>query len=169
MNSTNRSPLAATLLDHLRDEEGLLREALDSLTEVHAALRRGDLDAVTAARPRQEALAAALADRHASRSATADRLAEALGLAPAGITLSGLAARLPAADAADFLAARDRLAALADQLREYQRRNAILIHHLRSYFRGVMTALAGVDTPVRYGPTGSSSAPHAGAMIQARG
>ncbi|MDB5307478.1 MAG: FlgN protein [Gemmataceae bacterium] len=169
MEATPPCPLTADLLDHLRDEESLLREALASLTDLFAALRRGDLNAVNATRPRQESLAAALSHRHPTRAAAAARLAEAVGLPPADLTLSILAAHLPSDAASGLLAARDRLADLAAQLKEYQRRNAILIRHLRSYFRGVMSALAGADAPVRYGPSGSSLTPKTGTMIQTRG
>jgi len=163
-------PPAADLLDHLRDEEFLLRETLASLTELNAGLRAGDLAAVAAARPRQEALAAALAGRNVTRAAVAARLADDLGLPPGTpLTLACLADHLPDEVGADLLAARTRFAALARGIADYQRRNAILVRHLRSYFRGVMAVLAAADAPTRYGPSGSCLAPAGRGAILARG
>ena len=170
MHPTTPCPPADNLLDQLRAEESLLGETLVSLTELTDALRRGDLATVNAARPRQESLATALADRARCRTAAATSLAEAVGLpATTNLTLAVLAAHLPDPTAKGLLASRDRLANLVAKISEYQRRNANLIRHLRSYFRGVMAVLAAADAPIRYGPSGANLAPRAGAMIQVRG
>jgi hypothetical protein len=157
------------LLDHLRAEEDLLRSALDSLTALNAALRRGDIAAVGGARPQQEALAAALVESHSARAAVAAALAGAVGLPPYGLTLSAVADRLPENAAVELRAARDRLAALAAGVRGVQLRNANLIHNLRSYFRGVLAAFTAADAPARYGPGGEQVTPAAGGVLRARG
>ena len=169
MYPTTPCPPADSLLDQLRAEETLLGETLVCLTGLTDALRRGDLAAVHAARPRMESQAAALADRARCRTAAATSVAAAIGLPAANLTLAILAGHLPDPTAAGLLAARDRLANLVAKIAEYQRRNANLIRHLRSYFRGVMAVLAAADAPIRYGPSGANLALRAGAMIQVRG
>lgn len=161
--------LVPPLLEHLRAEEQLLRDALAGLSGVHAALRAGDLAAVAAAGPDQDATARALRDAEAARVATTVELARAVGLAPEGLTLSALAAALPEPWAAAVAAARDRLTAAATGLEDFRLRNANLIGQLRSYFRGVLSSLTHDDAPVRYGPSGAIVPPASGGAIQARG
>lgn len=163
------SRLPELFLDRLRVEERLLREAADSLAEVHSALRRGDLASVGAARTRQESLAAALREATIAREDAAARLAAAVGLPAAGLTLSALAARLPEPLAGELQATRDRLTALTTELADRQRRNANLVGYLRSYFRSVLTALTAPGGPTRYGPAGACLPAAAGPALQARG
>jgi hypothetical protein len=153
------SLLADTLLRHLEREESLLRTALAGATEVYAALRGGDLATALGATA-QQALATELRETAGARSAAATALAGELGLSDEALTLSGLAARLPESHAAQLRAARDRLAALTTELSAVQSRNANLVSHLRSYFRGVLSELTAPDVPVRYGPSGSRLGSH---------
>jgi hypothetical protein len=162
-------PLADSLLRHLRDEEALLRESLALLTGVSAALRAGDLGAVAAAQPAQESLAAALQAVHAARLAPVEALAAAVGLPGEGLTLGVLAMRLPEPWADQARKARDRLIAVAAEIAAVQGRNANLIAHLRSFFRGALRALTAADAPVRYGRSGVCLVPAAGGAIQASG
>ncbi len=143
------------LLRCLRAEEELLTESLAFASEVYAALRRADLATASAVAARQQSLAAAMADAAAARTASAGALARSLGLREDGLTLSLIAAKLPAPFDADVLAARERLTALTAELGALQTRNANLLGHLRSFFRGVLSDLAPTDSPARYGPTGS--------------
>ncbi|MBX9580865.1 MAG: hypothetical protein K2X87_11205, partial [Gemmataceae bacterium] len=105
-------PPSAALLDHLRAEEALLGRARAVLTELHAAVRRGDLSATDAARPKLDEITAATAGRRAARDAVAAELAAAVGLPPGPVTLSALTDRLPEPTAGELRAARDRLAVL---------------------------------------------------------
>lgn len=159
MPPADRSPPSTALLDHLRAEEQLLREAAADLADWHAAVTRGDQTVWEAAAPRQAELAAALAERAAARQSAATTLAVALGLSPDGARLAELADRLPEPEAAELRAARDRLAAAAAGVAAAHRRNANLVRHLRSFFRGVVSALTAPDAPARYGRTGSAVSP----------
>ncbi len=162
------SPSAAELLDHLTEEECLLREMLDGLLRLNAALRSGAPAAIAAATEHTDLLAASAAERAEARRAAAERLARAAGLPPEGVTLAALAAALP--DDADALyAVRDRLSAQTAEVRAAERRNANLVRHLRSYFSGVLAVLTAADAPTRYGPTGANLAPALGGSLQARG
>ncbi|VTT97925.1 hypothetical protein : : FlgN [Gemmataceae bacterium] len=164
------APALSHFLRHLSLEEQLLREAVAGLTEVHAALRRGDLAAVAAARARQEETAARLRAAGAGRAGLVRELAGALGRPPdEPHTLAALAASLPEPWAAELRAARERLTAAATDLDAVRGRNANLIGNLRSYFQSVLSALSGADAPVRYGSSGSRLKPGSGAAIQARG
>lgn len=161
------NPSPAELLDHLADEERLLAESLAGLLKLTAALRSGDPVAIADATDGADLLAAAAADRATARQLAADELAQAVGL-PAGATLAALAAALPG-HAAALLDARARLAGLAAEVRAAERRNANLVRHLRSYFRGVMAVLTAADAPTRYGRTGANVAPPPAGTLLARG
>jgi hypothetical protein len=161
-------PLADTLLRHLGREESLLRATLTGVTAVCAALRRGDLAAAFDASA-QQALAPQLRETADDRTAAATALAREVGLVGEVLTLTALAAKLPAPHAAELLAARERLAALTAEVSAVQARNANLITSLRSYFRGVLSDLTAPDAPLRYGPSGSRLEPSTGVGVQARG
>jgi hypothetical protein len=164
------NPLTASFLQHLDTEEQLLRDALTVAADLYASLRKGDLAPIKITQPRQEQLAAALRMGSDRREAAAIRLAQALGLPPEGLTLSVLAKHLGEPVSTRILAARERLSAITKQLMDFQQRNANLIHHLRSYFRSVLSALTKTsDVPVRYGSSGARLTPGFGAAIKARG
>jgi hypothetical protein len=149
------------LAARLRDEERLVRDSVAAAEELFSGLRRGDAAAVEAGRARHEDLANRLTAAAAERA----RIVRDLG-APA--TISELIALLPEPEASELRAVQTSLAAAATELAGLQRRNANLVQHLRSYFRGVLTALTAPDGPVRYSPSGARLAPGGGA-IQARG
>lgn len=164
------SPLTASFLQQLDAEEQLLNEALAVATDIYSALRQGKLAPIKDTQPRQEQLASALKLGANRREVAAMRLGRALGLSPEGLTLTSLANRLDESAANRILKARERLSSLTAQLTDFQQRNANLIHHLRSYFRSVLSALTKTsDIPVRYGSSGARLTPGFGAAIQARG
>lgn len=160
--------LADTLLRQLGREESLLRTALAGLTDVYEALRRGDLAGAFSASA-QPVFASELREAADARADAAFALAREIGLSGEGLTLSALAARLPDPAAAELLAARDRLTPLAAEIAAVQARNANLITHLRSYFRGVLSDVMAPGAPLRYGPSGSRLEPATGAAVQTRG
>jgi hypothetical protein len=157
------------LLQHLDREEALLRSALLNVTNLHAALCRGDIPAAQAICTGQPALAVALRTAAEERAASAAALATELGLPADGITLTALAAKLPEDEAAGLLTARLHLTALATELGAVQARNANLLAHLRSFFRGVLSGVTAVESPPRYGPSGSRLEPLTGLAVQGRG
>jgi hypothetical protein len=148
-------PLTNTLLQHLASEETLLRNALVSVTEIHAALRRGDLAAALALSMAQQAQGAALRAAANERTNSATALARELGIAGEELRLSAIAAKLPDSLAIELQAVRERLTAVTAELNAIQIRNANLIGHLRSFFRGVLSDLTAPGAPQRYGPSGS--------------
>jgi hypothetical protein len=157
------------LLQHLDREEALLRSALANVTELHAALCRGDLSAAQAICAGQQPLAVNLRATAEERAAEAARLARELGLPGEGVTLAALAAQLPEHLAAGLLGARARFTALAADLSAVQARNANLLAHLRSFFRGVLSGVTAPEAPPRYGPSGSRLEPVTGVAVQGRG
>lgn len=161
------SPLAASLLEHLAHEEAALRTALAGVTGINESLCRGDLPAALDAAA-QEPIASQLREACDRRNAVANDLARAVGLHNEPLTLAALAAKLDTAEAAELLAARDRLTALTTVIATIQTRNANLITHLRSFFRGVLSDLTTPDAPARYGPSGSRLGALAGAAVQTR-
>jgi hypothetical protein len=147
------SPLADSLVKLLAREEALLRAALDGAADLYDALRKGDLPAALGAST-QDALATELRAAADARAVAAAALARAAGIGAENPSLKELAATLGPPHAAELLAARDRLAAVAADLSEVQSRNANLVNHLRSFFRGVLSDLTPA-APARYGPSGS--------------
>jgi FlgN protein len=171
MHSHQKStPLTNSFLQRLDVEERLLNDALTVASDLYETLRKGDLAPVKLAQPRQEELAAALRSAAAEREAASIRLARSLGMPTESLTLAKLANRLGEPQAAGILAVRDRLSALTTRLADFQQRNANLIHHLRSYFRSVLSALTKTeDVPIRYGSSGVCLNRGFGAAIRARG
>lgn len=161
--------LATAFLRHLEVEEQLVLAAHASLADVAAALRTGDLGAMASTREHQESLANQIHQSEGTRTELANRLAAAVGLPAVGLTLATLADHLSDPWATELRAARHRLTVATQALAELQQRNANLIGHLRSYFRGVMSALTVADAPVRYGPSGGRLAPGSSGAIQANG
>lgn len=153
------SPLVETFLRHLGAEERLLAAVLEKANEVTETLRRGDLRAATAAGAEQHELAAALRAASGARLDAAGALARALNTSHDPLTLAALAEHLPEPERGAVLAARERLAAVAADLNRIQTRNANLLGHLRSFFRGVLSDITADDAPARYGPSGSWLAP----------
>ncbi len=160
---------AESLLEQLRLDEDLLTAMRTSVQSLHAALRRGDLPALSGFHAHQERLATEMQFRAKEREATSAILASMVGLPRAGASLRDIGERLPAKDAALLSAQRDRLHESAQIIAQFQCANANLIAHLRSYFRGVLSTLAIEGTPVRYGPSGSRVIGALGAAIHATG
>lgn len=147
------SHLVPSFLQHLHQEETLLREALSSAHALYAALVAGELRSAQNSSLRQESLATALGEAASRRADAAAVVAHAVGLTGSAFTLTALAARLPEPLATEVTITRDRLAVLTAELTAAQTRNANLLHHLRSYLRGVLSE-ADTDVPARYGPSG---------------
>jgi hypothetical protein len=162
-------PSLAQFLRQLAREEALLRDALANVVEVNEALRRGDAAAALVASERPESIAAAQREAAEARAASAAALARELRLDGESLTLSRIAANLPEVQAAEVLTARDRLAAVARELAAVQTRNANLLEHLRSFYRGVLSGVTGLDAPRRYGPSGGPLDPSAGGAIRTQG
>lgn len=154
MPTTDPRPPAEQLLDQLAGEEELLRQARECVMGLYTSLRKGDMPAVHAALPRNEALVARLASVAEQRQASAARAAAALGL-PAGASLQQIAAAAPDPFGPQLLAARTTMRALATQVDQFRTANANLIDRLRSFFQDVLSGLTTPDAPARYGPTGN--------------
>lgn len=122
---------------------------------LYAALRKGDMPAIQAALPANDSLAGRLAAAAEQRQAAATRLASAVGLAGESFTLALLADRTPEPYRSGLRTTRSKLRELTAQVDQFRAANANLIDRLRSYFRDVLSPLTAVDTPVRYGPSGS--------------
>lgn len=147
------------LLQLLAAEEQLLRTSTTKAREVHAALRCADLVGVNLLGEQQERLAAELKAASQARLAAAQELSAHLNLSSIPQTLGALADAAPEPLATDLRQARDTFKRLAAEFDAIQTRNANLIGHLRSFFRGVLADVTGDDAPDRYGPTGGRLAP----------
>ena len=161
---------ADRLLDLLRDEERVLASSRDALLDLRAALRRGKLDAVKELLQHHAGLSAMAAKVADERAATAYELGLLHGLSKSECTLRALADHVAEPWAGLFRHSRDRLTALANEIRAAQHGNAILLETLRSFFRDVLTGLAPeAVTPVRYGPSGARLGPVLAAGFAASG
>jgi hypothetical protein len=133
----------ATLAIHveawLQEEVGAQRALLAILERVEAAACKGSGADLASSGRELEACLAATSRRDARRSALFARLATALGLAPEGLTMSGLCARL-AAQEIDTT----RLEPMRAELRELVRsvvRSSRRLAALAQYHRGFLEEL----------------------------
>ncbi len=156
-----------TFLQHLAVEERLLGAAIEKGEELYAALRRSDLGAVHTLGAQQERIAA---DIRAAAAARLEATAELVTVRTSEpLTLAALADQLPEPDGAAVRAARERLAALAAELKRIQTRNANLLEHLRSFIRDVLADFIPDDTPTRYGSSGQWLPPASNQPLLRRG
>jgi ABC-type transporter Mla subunit MlaD len=162
------SPLADLLLNHLRDEEQLLKSARECVMSLYASLRKGDLPGVQQSLPQNEKLAEQLKTQGELREEAAWRLATAVGIAKERPTLVELAERVPH-HGKEFLATRTRLRELTSQVEQFRSANANLLERLRSYFGDVLADLTNRDAAPRYGPTGTRLMAPASTAIVASG
>lgn len=161
--------LADTFLQHLGREESLLRDALTHVNSVYEALRRGDLVVAENCAAQIQPVVAELHETATIRATSATALAREVGLTDEELTLSVLAANLPDSLASELRVARERLTAVTAELTAIHTRNANLIGHLRSYFRGVLSSLTAPNAPQRYGRSGDRLTPTLGGAIRTQG
>ena len=121
---------------------------------LYAALRKGDIPAVQAALPGNDALAERLRSQGLARESTVAQLAIQIGWTSGAITLAELAVRLPDPYRNRLLKSRTALRDLTSQVEQFRFANANLIDRLRSYFQDVLSGFTAQDTTVRYGPAG---------------
>jgi uncharacterized protein YaaW (UPF0174 family) len=167
MNTLDRQ--VTKLLQHLAIEEQLLQKALKQLSYLHEVLLRGDLQALVAAQPTGEELAAELRQLQSERQVVIEQVCIAVGIASHQVTLSQLATHLSEPWAEQLRVMRMGLSQLVKKIAALQGRNANIIAHLRSFICGIMSTLTGVDSPVRYGPSGVRLPAVTGQAIQASG
>lgn len=162
--------LAEQLLDHLRLEEEQLQAAHESLNELYAAFRAGDMVRARAALSEQSSSANQLHSLNETRAVVTVSLGDALGLPPDELTLSAIAAKLGGPLAEQLTDARERLRTISDEMKKITRKNASLVYCLRSYFRGVLAELTRTASPTaRYGPLGSPLGTATEIGLKARG
>jgi FlgN protein len=148
------SSLTDQLLDHLRDEEQLLKSAREGVMNLYSALRKGDLRQVQAVLPYSERVAELLQNQGGKREEAARRLALAVGLTDCP-SLATLAERVPPAKSEELLSFRTRLRDVASQVEHFRSANANLLDRLRSYFGDVLADFTVQEVTPRYGPTGN--------------
>jgi hypothetical protein len=164
------NPLLASFLQRLDVEERLLNQALALTADLYTTLRKGQLANIALTQPQLEEAATALRKAASDREIATARLARSFGLPTEGLTLAKLATRLGESEASGILAQRERLTVLSAKLADCQQQNANLIHHLRSYFRSVLSSITKTtDIPIRYSASGACLGPWYGAAMYARG
>lgn len=166
---TSLESLIEPLLRQLDREAELLHVAIERSREVYEALRAGDLPRMMSTLPQQKALAEELQIQAENRTRLAVLIAELVSLKSEELTLCKLAAHLPEKFQHELSARRDSLSLLSAELISFQQSNANLIHHLRTYFQGVLSGLTTEAVPTRYGPSGARVGVSTGMMVLARG
>ncbi len=167
---TDTYELARACVAHLDEEASLLDTTAEFLRDVRAALIRGDLAALAGTLERQAEAGRAREAVSRRRTELRQMLAHHLGVEPAAVTLTALAARLAAADAADIASRRDRLRAQAAEVARLNRATATLLAHSAGFLQRLLVALSGGDRAGdRYDPAGRPQAARCGSFIEARG
>lgn len=170
LTGSDAGSLSLACLAHLQQEEAMLAETLDSLQEVRGALRGGGLEALRRALDRQARIAEASSELRARRAALRREMAGALGIAPRDVTLSRLAARLPADVATHLTGCRDRLNRMAAEVDRLNRANAALVGQSLEFLERFLTEITDGDSVgAGYGASGALRAPAIGSLIEARG
>ncbi len=148
------------LLTQLGEFHGQLQELLRIATDKLAALRRADAAALTQCAAREEVLLRETLGREQEHKALLARLAQGLRFAAGRpLTLTDLAARLPAAESAVLRAKSELLRRTAAELQQKNRLAAEVARRLQMHVRGVFADLAGAtDAPAVYGPRGRPQA-----------
>ncbi len=123
--------------------------------EVYAALRGGNSASIATAQVKLTNFAVSLQQVEDERAVSTTVIAHLLGLSNDRPSLAELVQKLSGPESAQLNSIRNQLATATAEFQAAQHRNANLIHHLRCYFRDVLSALMAADRPDRYGPTGS--------------
>ena len=148
----------------------MLAETLDSLQEVRGALRGGGLEGLRRALDRQARIAEASGELRERRAGLRREMAGVLGLSPREVTLTRLAARLPADVAAHLTACRDRLGRMAVEVDRVNRANAALVGQSLEFLERFLTEITDGDSVgAGYAASGAIRAPAVGSLIEARG
>ena len=155
--------------DHVAREEAHLRDVLDSLRAVRAALLGNDREALDGALRRHEETLRGGEELDRARSGFRREAAGPLGLAPSEISLTALAARLPEAARRDLAARQETLRRAAAEADHLNRSNAALLHTCLDFLRRFFADLTGRPADGRYGPSGPLRDTPSGSLIDARG
>jgi flagellar biosynthesis/type III secretory pathway chaperone len=153
-----------TLLDTL---ERVYRSLRGELENERAALTAANLADFLVARDRKEALLNRLQELEEQRLRQTDRLAAALDLPPATVTVSRLARRLPPPEAGRLKASSDRLTATLAQAGNLNGVNRALIEASLGFVEGSLQVLQGLRRPTFiYHPNGRMhSMPCSGTLL----
>jgi flagellar biosynthesis/type III secretory pathway chaperone len=159
---------ASELTGLLADELGLYDQLLVLTRREREAVLGSDPGRLEAIVAEKEALIAQVGRVEARRQQwVADRAAE-LGLEPAGLTLSRLAARLPAEAAAELEAAGERLRSRVRELAELSHRNGNLVASALGVVSRRLEAYHRVTTALGYRPSGATVKGAANAQLDLR-
>ncbi|HEU5317064.1 MAG TPA: flagellar protein FlgN [Chloroflexota bacterium] len=165
MSSEAGAP-AAELLAVLEAQRATYTHLLELAQERHAALRAADAERLSALAEAEEPLLSRVRRLESARLQLLRPWAETLGVDPEAVTVTALAERLAAADAAALVAARDSLLALVRTLDDANQRNAQLLNAcLESVGDSVRHLLEAVQLDPRYAQSGSRSAQEAGPRL----
>lgn len=157
-------------LAHMQQEEAMLAETLDSLRQVRAALRGGNLDLLKEALDRQGRIARASGELRDRRTSLRREMSSLLGVAPREVTLRSLAARLPPDVAGHLTTCRERLSNMAAEVDHLNRANAALVGQSLDFLGRFLTEITDGDPGGEgYSANGVSRAPVLGSIIEARG
>ena len=123
----------------------MLSETLESLRQVRAALRRGDLAGLKRSLGQQADTARAAHQLQARRARLRDEMASALGVPARCVTLRWLADRLPVPLAQCFEQRRQRLHQMTLQVGRLGRDNADLVRQSVMLLHQLLIELAGTE------------------------
>lgn len=162
--------LSSRCLAHLEREEALLTATREALRQVHAALVRHDLRALTVALERQGALAGTAESLRHERDRLRQDLAAALGVPVDAARVRALAERLPGPDGERLRRVRARLKGLAEEVEVLNHSNAFLVRACLDFQQRLLDCLTGsVGAGPCYDPTGQVRPAARGALLEAQG
>jgi hypothetical protein len=162
--------LVQACLAHLEQEERVLDGTLQALRQMRAALVRGDAPALSEALAHQDQTARAGQEVRQSRTRLRDELAAALGAPAEAVTLRMFLSHLPEEMRQPLARSRDRLHRLATEVDQFNRGNALVIHHGLSFVQHLLVSLTGGgQSGDCYGPAGKRQEIGCGSLMELRG
>jgi hypothetical protein len=163
--------LTSLCLDHLRQEEALLKAALPVAAGIRDAFSKHNLDAFAAALGGHRQLTRMIDDLQGKRRKFTESAARQLGAPSTEVKLSALQARLP--DGPGKIAVADAAGRVRRLAQELAAVNFVVSVHVRVHldaYRGILRDLTNTKTGSgRYGPAGRAETPDYRPMLQING
>ncbi len=153
------------------DAEAAFLEALaEALRQIGAAIGAGGSDGLASALRRQDETARLCAELRQRRQEWRAAVGAAIGVPPAQITLSTVAARAAEPERGRLLAARDRLRTRAGEVARLNRANAFLVRaYLEALQRFFLDLTGAGEASGRYGRAGAQTPPAYGRLVKVEG
>ena len=166
----DKTRLAGDCLAHLEEEEAFLEATRNSLQSLRTELIRGRLPELTQALEVQEGLSQIGAELELRRLRVQEELAHSLGTSRSEATILRFADYIQGEMGDRLRDRRIRVRALAQEIDEINRSNALLAGHCAGLLQELLIEITGTSGGgQRYGHIGVYQEPFCGSLLSAQG